>query len=376
MKIDEDLNAQLLELVRSAIWDKMPAQEMFLSCDWLSLFRLAKVQTVAGLMADAVSRLPSECLPPKEVRMMLIGYMQQIQRMNEVHRKVIKKVYGLLKENGTDAVFMKGLIVGTRYPNPMLRQCGDIDFVVAKKDFEKTLKLLEQIGTVDYELIHEHHGMAFVDGVTLEPHYKVHNYQHPKNDKAMQGMFEEVFPTKLKCIDIDSEPIPVFPESFESVFLISHMVNHVYEEGLGLRQVIDYAMLAHKACGKIDPKRHEDYLRRMHMERAHRVFVRICEKYLGLSPDIWSFQYTDKEMAFADLMTKDIMQVGNFGRGEYVFHRDGMWGDFQNYCWVTKRALQLGYLCPTEAYMWPISKMGRYWEKKKHKSENQHIKPQ
>ena len=356
--------AQLLELVRSAIWNRMPEQDMFRSCDWHSVFNAAEVQAVVGLVADAISRLPKECCPPKGIRLALIGYVQQIERTNSQHRAVIKKVYALLRENGIGAVFMKGLTTGVRYPNPSLRQCGDIDFVVAKKDFPKTLKLLEQIGTVDYELEHEHHGMAFVDGVTLEPHYKVHNYQHPKNDKAMQRMFDSIFPQSLEHIDIDGAPIPIFPKTFESVFLISHMVNHVYEEGLGLRQVIDYAMFLQQEYNKIDKELHQKYLKMMHMERAHRIFVRICENYLGLSPELCHYTYTKSEISFADKLMTDIMKVGNFGRGEYIFHRDGKWGDLQNYWWVTRRSLQLAYLCPSEAYMWPISKPIRYFKKK------------
>lgn len=354
------LNAQFLELVRAAIWDKVPEQELFRSCDWHSLFKTAKLQAVVGLVADAISKLPDDCRPPKDVRMACIGYMQQIEQMNVLHRYVIKKVHALLKGNGVNVVFMKGLMAGTRYPNPFVRQCGDIDFVVAESDFPRTLKLLEQIGKVDYKLEHEHHGMAFVDGVTLEPHYKVHNYQHPMNDKAMKEMFGEVFPQSLEHIDIDGEQIPVFPKTFESVFLVSHMVNHVYEEGLGLRQVIDYALFLQHEYYKIDKDFHQAYLERMHMERGHRIFVRICEKYLGLSSSIVQIQCTPREETFADKLMNDILHVGNFGRGAYIFHRDGKWGDLQNYWWVTKRAIRLNYLCPTEASMWPISKFVRY----------------
>lgn len=37
-------------------------------------------------------------------------------------------------------------------------------------------------------------------------------------------------------------------------------------------------------------------------------------------------------------MMTDIMRVGNFGRGEYVFHHRGFEDAFNNYCWVVKDA--------------------------------------
>ena len=364
VNVSRRLSTQLLELVCSALWDRMPEQEMFHSCNWHSLYNMAKVQTVVGLVADAISKLPCQYHPPKDVRMLFVGNVQQIERINVLHRAVAKKVITLLKENNIDTAFMKGITAGVRYPKPFLRQCGDIDFVVAKKDFQDTLKLLERVGRVDYVLEHEHHGMAFVDGVVVEPHYKVHNYQFPKNDKAMQKMFYSIFPHALEFIEIDGEPVPVYPKTFESVFLVSHMVNHVYEEGLGMRQVIDYAMFLYKEYSKIDKKIHQEYLEQMHMDRAHRIFVRICEKYFNLSEDICHYVYTDKEKTFADLLMEDILRVGNFGRGEYIFHRNGKWGDLQNYWWVARRSFHFAYLCPHEAYMWPISKFLRYMRKK------------
>ena len=261
-------------------------------------------------------------------------------------------------------VFIKGLICGMRYPIPSLRTCGDIDFVVAKNDFKKSLSILEKIGTVNYDLVHEHHGMAYVDGVLIEPHYKVHNYQNNRHDKRMQSMFNEIFPLHLENIVVDCTKVPVFPATFESIFLISHMVNHVYEEGLGLRQVIDYALMLNQNGTQINWEKHDSYLREMGMKRAHRIFVRICEKYLGLPTIICGYHYTKKEIKFADKLMDDILRVGNFGRGEYVFQYNSIFGELQNYLWVVKRSLKLGWLCPSEAYMWPVSKFTRFFRKK------------
>lgn len=65
------------------------------------------------------------------------------------------------------------------------------------------MEVMEKIGKVNHGLVHEHHGMAWVDGVTVEPHYKVHNYQRPSTDRAMQEMFSSVFPVGLVSADMD-----------------------------------------------------------------------------------------------------------------------------------------------------------------------------
>ena len=288
-----------------------------------------------------------------------------MEQINTLHRSVIVKIDKALKAEGIQAVFMKGQTVALRYPNPLHRTPGDIDFVVASEDFDRTMAVMEKIGKVDHGLVHEHHGMAWVDGVTVEPHYKVHNYQRPSTDQAMQEIFSSVFPSKLSSADIDGYEVPVFSPTFESVFLISHMVNHVYEEGLGLRQVIDYAMFLHNCADKIDWMQHHEWLYRMHMERAWRIFTCICVNYLGLPlpSQVEPFSYNERKWAAA--LMEDIMRVGNFGRGEYVFKHQGLMDAWKNYCWVAKRCIRLGFVCPSEARWWMISKVKRFFWKKK-----------
>ena len=58
----------LLKLVRSALWDT-PAENLPQDIDWSKVFRLARQQTLVGLLADAVQKLPPESRPDtKSVR--------------------------------------------------------------------------------------------------------------------------------------------------------------------------------------------------------------------------------------------------------------------------------------------------------------------
>ena len=107
-----------------------------------------------------------------------------------------------------------------------------------------------------------------------------------------------------------------------------------------------------------DTELYHEYLRKMNMSRAARVFTRICEKYLGVDRFIMGYTYTEKEEAFVDKLETDIMAVGNFAKD--VKLEAGL----QAYMWTTKRAIRLGYLCPSEARWWPVSKLARFFWKK------------
>lgn len=358
--------ALLLELVQVGLSVKNGLSHVPSSEEWKRLFRLSHIQAVAGLAFDGVQRLGEQgCKPPFELLIEWIGLTEKINNHYEVHRRVLKNTLSCLVSHNIDVAFMKGLVVGSRYPKPEHRQCGDIDFIVAETDFAKTLDALATIGKVDRDIVHEHHGMVFVDGVQLEPHYKVHNFQNPSVDKAMQKIFAEFFPRALVEIQIGNDKIPVFPPAFECAFLVSHMVNHVYAEGLGLRQVIDFMAFLNKEYSEIEPMECLLYLRMLKMERAFRIFVRICEKYLGLSKEIVNINYSSKEISFADKMMEDIMEVGNFGRGKDYLGQSNLLRPVRSYLWVTGRCVKLGYLCPAEAKWWPISKIRRYWWKRR-----------
>lgn len=362
--------ALLLELVLVGLGVKNEISHIPSPGEWSRLFELSQVQAVAGLAFVGVQRLGEQrCKPPFELLMEWIGLAEQIKSQNEIHRNVLKKTLLCLKSHNRDVAFMKGLVVGARYPNPFCRQCGDIDFVVAEKDFTKTLDALDTIGRIDRALIHEHHGMAFVDEVQLEPHFKVHNFQNPSVDDAMQEIFAEVFPQELIEVEIGGEKIPVFPPAFECALLVGHMVNHVYAEGLGMRQVIDLMMFIQKEHEIVKSEECQRYLSRMKMERAFRVFSCVCEDYLGMSHELLNLNYRDKEKRFAGKIMADILEVGNFGRGADYLGKEKALRPLRSYLWVVGRCIKLGYLCPAEARWWPVSKFRRFlWKKSMEKS--------
>lgn len=359
------INELFIELLRMSLGTCEKMSRVPSAYEWEQLLVKAEEQAIVGVMLSGIEKLPPEQMPPLELKLQWIGETQITEATNKEHRKVIAKTRDCLEKGGVMMALMKGLVCAARYPHPERRDCGDIDFVVAEDDFARTLDLLEKIGTVDRELIHEHHGMVFVDDVTLEPHYKVHNFQNPAVDKAMREMFAEVFPQKLVFLDLKGEKVHVFPADFECVVLVGHMVNHVYAEGLGLRQVIDfyYWLKVHGERLRADNELWSG-LRRMKMERAFRVFVRICEEYLGLDEALLGLNYTEKEKRFATKMMDDVMRVGNFAQSiDYLGENDSL-RPIRSYLWVVGRCCKLSYLCPAEARWWPVSKVRRFlWKK-------------
>ena len=141
------------------------------------------------------------------------------------------------------------------------------------------------------------------------------------------------------------------------------MVNHIYAEGLGLRQVLDFMMFIKEKYNSLDKVLCLKYLERMEMIRAFHVFTRICEKYLGMPTNISQLSYTEKELKAADKMMENIMEVGNFGRGKRNVGKNFFLRPIKSYLWVLRRCWTLREVCPAEARWWPVAKFRRFWFK-------------
>lgn len=350
------------ELLRVALFRQELLSRKPSSFEWEHLYSIANKQALLGVCFSAISRLPNSQRPPLDLYNMWLAQTAQIVQQNELHTNVLVRVSSYLREKSIDAVFMKGLICASRYPQPELRQSGDIDFVVSEELYVRTLRTLEDLGSVNHELKHEHHGMAWVDGILLEPHFKLHNFQNPKNDKTMRQLQKEVLDGAPCYVKISENRIRKFPIEFEGMLLLSHLVNHVYEEGLGLRQVMDYYYWLQTFNG--NKELFLSYLGKMHMRRAARIFGIITELYLGLEIGKGCLETpSPKEIQFAKKLMADIMRVGNFGREYYHSTVKGIGDVFKNYVWVFRRSVSLAYLCPSEAHWWPYGKMYRFIKK-------------
>lgn len=365
------LQEQLLSLLKTGLFNAPIDYSIFANCYWTEIYELGKIQAVIGVMLDGMNSLPLSLLPERQMIKRLAMAVNRIEEKNREHIKVIYKIQSELSLHNIPVIFMKGQTCGARYPNPKHRMPGDIDFIVKEEDFYRCLDVLDSFSNVNRGLVHEHHGMAHIDDIVLEPHYKVHNYQCPSSDKAMIDMFrKEIDSNNFFCALEEDNNVRVFSPTFESVFLISHMVNHIYEEGLGLRQLCDYAMFLHKNVvtnSTIMWDKHTEYLKKMGMERSWKIFTCACIDYLGLQlPALPSphYQLTGKDHKMARRLIEDIMRVGNFGRGEYVFKYNTQWDVLQNYLWVTRRCINMGFVCPREAAWWPLSKFTRFFGKK------------
>ena len=216
--------------------------------DWQELYFFASKQALLGLCFDGIERLGKEY--PEELKrnpigrellMNWMGKAQQIRRQNMKVNAVAGKLFAMLREDGMRCCVLKGQGNALMYPNPYSRTPGDIDvWINASRErimeyARKTFELGDDIRLQHLE--------TSLDGVPVELHFFPCSMNNPIYHARLQKWFRRN--ADLQCSHIVSLPdgagdiaIPTSP--FNVVYQLCHLYHHFFDEGIGMRQIIDY----------------------------------------------------------------------------------------------------------------------------------------
>ena len=216
--------------------------------DWQELYSFASKQALLGLCFEGIERLGKEY--PEELRLnpigreLLMNWMgkaQQIRRQNMKVNAVAGKLFSMLREDGMRCCILKGQGNALMYPNPYSRTPGDIDaWIDASREriMEYTQKKFELGDDIRLQ-----HLETSLDGVPVELHFFPCSMNNPIYHARLQKWFRRN--ADLQCSHIVSLPdgagdIAIPTSSFNIVYQLCHLYHHFFDEGIGMRQIIDY----------------------------------------------------------------------------------------------------------------------------------------
>ena len=216
--------------------------------DWQELYSFASKQALLGLCFDGIERLGKEY--PEELKrnpigrellMTWMGKAQQIHRQNMKVNTVASKLFSMLREDGLRCCVLKGQGNALMYPNPYSRTPGDIDvWVNASREY------LTEYAKRHFNLeddIRFHHLETTMNGVPVELHFFPCIMNNPIYNARLQKWFKRN--ADLQCSNVVSLPdgigeIAIPTTAFNVVYQLTHLYHHFFDEGIGMRQIIDY----------------------------------------------------------------------------------------------------------------------------------------
>ncbi len=281
---------------------------------WKKTFRLAKEQTVIGLITDGASKCPAGYVP-KDVSIRLMSALINVEKRNASVNALISRIIPLFDEAGVPVILVKGQAVAQCYSRPEGRMSGDIDLIVRPKDYEDAKAVLSGIAdNVDGEGRDKLHFGAMIGDIEVELHGTVHTSLGGRINDVLDSAQEALFePGGCRQLDVNGVRVRIPSIDFDAMFIFVHLLQHFYCGGLGLRQLCDWARVLHTHCARIDRELLASRLRQMGIVGEWQAFLSFIVKYLAL-PKEEAPMYDRKSESKADKLWKFIEKVGNFGK--------------------------------------------------------------
>ena len=216
--------------------------------DWKQLYAFSSDQAILGLCFEGVERLgreyPDELKQNPIGRELLMTWMakaQQIRWQNKNVNGVAVKLYSKFREDGLQCCILKGQGNALMYPNPYSRTPGDMDVWVNASREEITEYAKRHFKLKDD--IRFHHLETSFDGVPVELHFFPGIMNNPIYNARLQKWFKRN--VDLQCSNVVSLPdgigeIAIPTTAFNVIYQLTHLYHHFFDEGIGMRQIIDY----------------------------------------------------------------------------------------------------------------------------------------
>ena len=368
-----------LSFLRYCLGNNENMNEVLVKLNWLKLYSFASRQAVLGLCFDGISRLGQEF--PNELKknpiardllMTWMGKAQQIRRQNMKVNAVAGKLFSMLREDGMRCCILKGQGNALMYSNPYSRTPGDIDvWIYASRE-----RIMEY-ARKKFELgddIRLQHLETSLDGVPVELHFFPCSMNNPLYHARLQKWFKRN--ADLQCSNVVSLPddigeIAIPTTAFNVVYQLTHLYHHFFDEGIGMRQIIDYYyvvisdyLLVNNDELLVIRDTLERELKHLGLWKFAGAVMYVLHEFLGL-PEEKMIAPMDEMRG--KLLLAEILNGGNFGKHFTKYGHFTQQGMAKKYFLKIWRNMHFVRYYPAEALSEPIFRTWHFFWRMKNK---------
>ncbi len=209
--------------------------------DWKELYVIAQKQCLVGVLFDGIKKLPAEHVGmEKELLLQWMAESQMLEKANVRLNDAAIQVSEWFRKKGFRTCILKGQGNALMYPNPYSRTPGDIDIWVEGGD-KRVISFVRSISPHEKACYH-HIEFPSYKGVEVEVHYRpsflLCFWHNRKLQKYYERVKEEQFSHRVMLGEQGEIAIPTV--KFNLIFQLTHIYAHLMNEGIGLRQLLDY----------------------------------------------------------------------------------------------------------------------------------------
>ena len=231
------------EFLRFCIGTVQEVPSSLKGADWRVLYAMARKQCLVGVLFDGIKRLPADVGMDKGLQFQWMAQNQTLRKANARLDKAAVEVAEWFGRKGFRTCVLKGQGNALIYPPGMERTPGDIDLWVDGGD-RKVVSFVRSLSP-DEKVCYHHIGFPEYNGVEVEVHFRPSFLFCFRHNRRLQGYYERVmdeqFAHKVKLGEQGEVAVP--KAEFNLIFQLTHIFTHLMNEGIGLRQLLDYFFL-------------------------------------------------------------------------------------------------------------------------------------
>lgn len=340
--------------------------------EWRSIYEIAQKQSLLGIIFDGIQKMSDATKDTGDsmemdinLLMNWMGICRQIEKRNHQLDEAVGKVTAWFEKKGFRSSILKGQGNALMYPCPGHRTAGDIDIWVSKKPSE----VIQFVHSISPKEKASYHHIAFPDinGIPVEVHYRPCYLQNPLHNHRLQKYFrktsEEQFLHKVRIEEVEFA-IPT--ARFNIIYQLVHIYNHLFQEGIGLRQIVDYYFVVNQwHTDGMKSKNQvvlQGELKRLGLRKFTGAVMYVLHEALGLPEEKMIAPMDERR---GRLLLAEILSGGNFGQYDerYRFGHSSFGHNLQRLC----RDLRLVRFYPAEALSEPIFRTWHFFWRMKNK---------
>lgn len=348
------------DLIRVAIGNQVCLSHTPSAGEWGEFYAMAKKQSLVGVCFAGVQRLVSQQqVPPEKLYLKWMGMAAKIQQRNEKVNRQCAEVQERFAKDGYRCCILKGQGVAALYYNDLsaLRQSGDID-VWIDGGLEVTIRLCDEFGQ-KADVTEQHVHLDLFSDTDVEGHYVPTRVMNPIVDRKLQRWIESQ--QEQQFANRDSQGWCTPTAEFNLVYLLVHMYRHLFHEGVGLRQVMDYYFVLQNSM-EVDRKNAMLAIRELGLENFAGGVMYVLRVVFGTADEFAICPQNDRHGKF---LLNEIMLSGNMGHsGERLAGKDRS-SSFKRFWLVTCHNMRLLTYYPAEVLWGPIARISLWiWRTK------------
>ena len=315
------------------------------SVDWNVVYQMAEEQSVVGLVAAGMENLNDNhnVNIPQEWALQFIGATLQIEQRNKEMNVFVADLISKMRKVGIYTLLVKGQGIAQCYEKPTWRACGDVDLFLSDDNYEKAKAFLIPLASsVEEEYVREKHLGMTIDGFVVELHGRLYSGLSSRIERELDKVYKDTFYSgAVRSWNDNGVQVFLLKEENDVFYVFTHILQHFYKEGVGLRQICDWCRLLYTYKDSLNYGLLEQRIKSAGLVSEWKAFGALAIEYLGFPKDsmplldVRSKKEDVRWRKKADRIMEFILKSGNMGHNRDMSH-------FSKYPYLIRKCVSMG----------------------------------